>query len=106
MEDDKFRAQILALRMNKMATGMRGDEFAVYCLVNKHVWENIPLSWWIHRFEPEYKWLIKRTLRENFIRNKCPVVNWLPIRRALLRAVNRDDPAYVRHLFDLQPQRN
>jgi hypothetical protein len=106
MEDDKFRAQIIALQLSKMSKGMRGDEFAVYCLVNKHIWEGVPLRWWINRFDPQFKWLVKRTLRENFNRGRGVVVNWLPLRKSLLLSVNRDDPTYVRHLFDLQPQRD
>jgi len=106
MSEDKFRAQIIALQLSKMSRGMRDDEFVVYCLAHKHIWEKIPLRWWIHKFDPQFKWIVKRALRENLPRNRGVIVNWLPIRRALLLTVNRDDPAYVRHLFDLQPQRH
>jgi hypothetical protein len=33
-------------------------------------------------------------------------VNWLPLRRALLLSINRDDPNYIKHLFEHHPQRN
>jgi hypothetical protein len=106
MDDETFRGQIIALQLNKMSRGMNGDEFAVYCLAHKHIWEGIPLSWWINRFEPKFKWIVKRAIKENLTARRQLIVNWLPIRRALYLSVNRDDPSYVRHLFDLQPQRN
>ena len=106
MEDEQFRAQIIALQLNKMSRGMRGDEFAVYCLSHKHIWEGKPLRWWINRFDPRFKWIVKRAIRENLPHTRGVIVNWLPLRRALLLSINRDDPNYIKHLFEHHPQRN
>ena len=106
MDDDTFRSQIISLQLNKMARGMRGDEFAVYCLAHKHIWERIPFSLWLHRFEPQFKWILKRAIKENLTPRRQLIVNWLPIRRALLLTINREDSDYVRHIFNHQPRRN
>ena len=106
MEDQAFHAQIIAFQMNKMCRGMRGDEFTAYCLAHKHLWEGIPLKWWLPKVKPGFKWIIKRVLRENVVNYGGVIVNWMPLRRALNRSINRDDPDYLNHLFSLQPQRN
>jgi len=106
MNDSAFHAQIIAFQLNKMCRGMRDDEFTAYCLAHKHVWEGIPLKWWLPKVRPEFKWIIKRVFRENMTGFRGVIVNWLPLRRALLTSHNRDDPDYVNHLFSLQPQRN
>ena len=106
MEDEAFHAQIVGFQLNKMCRGMRGDEFQQYCLAHKFLWEGVPLKWWLPKVKPEFKWIIKIVFRENVVNSGGVIVNWLPLRRALYLSINRDDPTYVRHLFDLQPQRN
>ena len=104
--DDAFHAKIVAMKMNKMNKCMYAEEFAVYCLAYKKIWEGVPVRLWIHKFPTKHKWIIKRVLRENFGQMKPVSVNWLPIRSALARSVNPPDINYLNHLFALQPQRD
>ena len=84
----------------------KGESLYATPLAHKFLWEGVPLKCWLPKVEPEFKWIIKRVLRENIGKPEGVIVNWLPLRRALYLSINRDDPTYVRHLFDLQPQRN
>ena len=106
MEDEKFRSQIIAFQLNKMTRGMNDEEFTIYCLAHKHIWEGIPLRWWAHKVKPKYKWIIKRAIKENLTPRRQLIVNWCPLRIPTFLSVNKFNFAYVRHLFDLQPQRN
>ena len=106
MDDKAFHAQIIAFQMNKMCRGMRPHEFRVYCLAHKHIWEGVPLKWWINSFDERFKYLIRRVLRENLTEKRRLIVNWYPLRGTLVRSFNQNDPAFVRHCFDHQPQRN